>query len=122
MYGQSRYNIEDIKFRIQKNAGYTADELVCLLEQDRPTRLEFMVLNNPGNVNETLKYKLGDNTLSFKPDIKAIQSHVDLLIQKGDAPALDTIEKNFKLDTSNVASESDKELQAILKKYLPNWF
>lgn len=122
MYGQTRYDVNDIKFRIQKNAGFTADELVCLLEHDKPARFDFMVLNNPGNVNETLKYKLGDETLPFLPDPKAIQAHVDILIKKGDDKSLDIIERYFKVSQKNVTTADDAELIKLLNKHFNNWF
>lgn len=124
MYGQGqpKYDFNDVVFRIQKNAAFTSDELAYILEKDKHARLDFMVLNNPAIVNDTLKYKLGDNSLSFKPDTKAIQAHVDLLLAKDMTNDIATVERYFKYNENATNGTGSKELAKELKKYFPNWF
>lgn len=87
-------NLQDIAGRIKNGQRVTDDERAYFITHDPFALFAFMIDNNPGPVNMTLR-QMGYNHLGFAPDKKAIGAQVEILINRGEVEALSQITKNW---------------------------
>lgn len=117
-----KYDLEDIMFRIRNGAAVSPDEWAAVLQQDHSALLDFMALNNPGNVTKTLKYELGYHELPFFPNPQACVAQIEVLKKTNSLDKLQKVYDNFKYNPFAENWTSNEDLRAELKKEFPNWF
>ena len=116
------YNFQDVKWRIAHKAAVTPAELAALLQYDHAEMFDLMCINNPANVNHTLRHMIGIRTLPFAPDTKALLGQVNAMVMKNDSVDLQKVSDNFKYDLNADNFTTMPELIAELKQQFPNWF
>jgi hypothetical protein len=91
------YDLNDIAARVRSGQRVSTDEYLFLLKHSEAAQLAFMVSNNPGNVNNTLRHQLGYIELGFNPNPVAISAQLEMMLSKGERAELDTVKANFQL-------------------------
>jgi len=104
-------NLDAIKKRIQNRQPVTESDYLELLRHDKHTFWAFLISNNPGNVNDTLRHKLGYIELGFNPDQKAIARIIEIMIARQEVGELEQVLKNFALKTDGLTPEFINALQ-----------
>lgn len=94
-------NAQEIAARLKVGNQVTDAEKAFLLHNDIHALSAFMIDNNPGSVNMTLR-QMGYDHLGFTPNPKALAQQIGMLIERKDVPALNTIVQNFEMTDKNV--------------------
>jgi hypothetical protein len=110
-------NILEIEKKLKSGGTLTTAEQAFIIGNHPAAFWAFLVANNPGNLNDTLRTYLGYKTLSFQPDGKTISRIITTLIEKGDTNALNTLLHYFKF---NPNIPIDNGLKTSLIKHLTN--
>lgn len=115
-------NPQDIEWRMRNSGDVSPQEIIALMEHDHADMLDFMILNNPANVNTTVKYTLGYSMLPFTPDPKKIRGQVQAMIAKNDSKSIQTIFDHFRYDPQAKNFTGNAKLVPSLKQQYPTWF
>lgn len=105
-------NLEQIIAKQNSGTPLTAEETAFLINNDLPAMAAFMLANNPGSVNLTLR-QMGYNHLGFEPNIEALKAQMALLIDMRKADELEQVIKNFTVRAETITPD----LAAALKAY-----
>lgn len=116
------YNFEDVKSRLTRHQKVSAAELAALLLHDQAEMLDIMVINNPANVNHTLRHIVGMRALPFQPDVKKLLGQINGMVLKNDTTDLQKVVDNFKFDPKANNFTTEPSLVEELMKIFPNWF
>jgi hypothetical protein len=84
----------EIASRIKQGMQVSDNERAYLITHDPYALAAFMIENNAGSVNLTLR-QMGYDHLKFVPDAKALATQLGILIENKDTQALEAITKNF---------------------------
>jgi hypothetical protein len=103
-------DLKNIETRL-KNGLFVSDaERAYFIKGNIEGLCAFMVENNPGSVNFTLR-KLGYSHLGFEPDKTAIVRQLQIFVDRKNTEDLDEVIKNFKVDESNISPSLLSELK-----------
>jgi hypothetical protein len=91
------YDLNEISNKVKNGIPVTVEEYIFLLQNSDAALWGFMIHNNPGNIHNTLRHKLGYSELGFNPDPIALSSQITMMVQKGDTKELDKVIKDFVL-------------------------
>lgn len=116
------YNLEDIKNRLGKKQQISAAELAALLTYDHANMFDLMVINNPSNVNNTLRHIIGMRDLPYAPDTKKLLNVINGMCIKQDTQHLQKVSDNFKFNYNAKNYTTTPALVDELRKQFPNWF
>jgi hypothetical protein len=106
---------QDIHARLKKKQPVTEQEFVSFLENNKHALFAFLIENTAGNINDTLRHKLGYSfELGFAPDKLKLASIINKLIDKDDNKELEAVLSNFKL--------KEEKLSPVLIQELKNTF
>lgn len=118
--GKNKY--DDITWRIRNGGKVTAQEIIDLINYDHAEMFDLMIANNPANVNETLKYRIGISSMPFAPDAAKIHSQVQVMIAKKDTTDLQMIMDNFRFNPGAKNFSTNPQLVQMLQLEFPQWF
>lgn len=104
-------DILDTEQRLKSGKQITMAERAHLIANNKFAFWAFLVENNPGNINNTLKNKMGYSYLGFKPDHKTISGIISNLLQKNDTENLNTLLGSYQFNPNVAIPE---ELKAEL--------
>lgn len=107
-------DIKDIAARLQNGYQVTHQERAYLVRNNPAALAAFMIDNNPGSVNMTLR-QLGYDHLKFEPDKKALARQLAIFIDRPDQENLksfEAVKNNFILKSDGLPTEYVKELYA----------
>ena len=96
--------LEDIKNRLLTGVYVSPAENVAFIRSNPEALAAFMIENNPGNVNQTLR-KLGYNHLGYIPNKVALARQMQIFIDKADVKLIKEIMDNFNLNRSVLTPE-----------------
>ena len=86
-------------------------ETAILLKNHMPSLSAFMIENNPGSVNYTLRNVLGYNHLGFAPNQKALARQMEIFIESGNKNDFNQVVRNFQIDGSKLPEELVNEIK-----------
>jgi hypothetical protein len=91
--------ISEIKQRVINKLPVTTEQYLELLRNDEPTFWAFLISNNPGNINNTLRHRLKEpyTELGFEPNQAALARTIEMIIQQGNEPELMEVLRYFEL-------------------------
>lgn len=108
---------KDIHDRLKKKQPVTEQEFVSFLQANKHALFAYLIENNAGNINDTLRHKLGYRfELGFAPDKVKIASIINKLIDKDDKNELHAVLSNFKLNEKNLTPELIHELKSAFNE------
>jgi hypothetical protein len=111
--------VNSVKQKIANNSGeLTTDDLAEGISSDKHLLFNFLLDNNPKNISDTLKNKLGEN-LDFKPSRTQLEAIIDGYIQKDQYGKLQTILNNFKYSPNANNYTNHPEMHQKLAQKLP---
>lgn len=96
------YDLKDIEARVKSGIAVSVDELIYLFKNNNAALWAFLIQNNPGNINGTLKYKLAYSELGFDPNPEAIAKIINMALQRGEQNELIYVLDQFELKTENL--------------------
>lgn len=99
------YNLQEIKNKVANKIPVSNDEYLFLIANDNSAFWAFLISNNAGNINNTLRHQLGYIELGFEPSPKALARIIETLLIKGEKAELEKVMQNFVLDTRGLDSE-----------------
>lgn len=101
----------EIEKKVRAKQPVTVDEYLYLLNQSQQAFWAFLISNNPGNVNDTLRHKLAApyTELGFNPDKVKLARIIEMIMQKNDESELMEVLKNFELKTEGLDEEFIKK-------------
>jgi hypothetical protein len=106
-------DINDIATRLKNGDPVSDSERAYLIAHNPYALAAFMVDNNPGSVNLTLR-KLGYNHLGFTPDKKALARQLEIFIERGNTDDLHAVLKNFNVMPNGLTQNLLNEIYAQL--------
>ncbi len=104
--------LEDIKNRLRNGIFVSPAENVAYIRGDSEALLAFLIENNPGNVNQTLR-KLGYSHLGYLPNKTALSRQLQIFVDKNDVNSINEILNNFNLNRSLLTPEFLKEFDKV---------
>ena len=107
-------DIKDIETRIKNGSVVSNTERAYFIRNNAEALAAFMVANNPGNVNFTLR-KLG-YVLGFEPKKEALIRQLQIFINQKNREDFLEVVKNFQISHSNLSPEFITELQTQFLK------
>jgi hypothetical protein len=102
-------NAKEIEQRLKNGFAITNAERAFLIAENPYALAGFLIENNPGSVNYSLK-QMGYTHLGFEPNKKQLARQLEILIERQDIEAMAYICKNFVLITDNLPQEFINEL------------
>lgn len=106
-------NITEIKNKILTNQGVTDEERAFIIANDPEALAAFMIKNNPGSVNLSLR-NLG-YTVGFAPVEKNLVKQLQIILDQKHAEDFEYIVKNYNIDLNKI-HPSDRNFIIALKK------
>jgi hypothetical protein len=102
-------NLQEIKDKAAAGEALTPLERAYFIQHDAAALAAFMIANNPGNVNHSLR-QMGYDHLGFEPKPQALAAQLDKFIQRKDHQAFGQVINGFHLITDGL---SDEEISAL---------
>lgn len=109
------YDLKEIAGRVSKGVHVNTNEYLHLLKNNIVALWGFMISNNPGNINNTLRHQLGYIELGFNPNPLAIGKQIEMLYDKNEADEIATIKKSFILNEKGLEPGFINEFNKILR-------
>jgi hypothetical protein len=100
--------LEQTRQKIANGIPVSAAENVAFLRNSVPAMIAFMIENNAGNVNQTLR-RLGYNHLGYMPNPVALVRQMQIFLDKNDVESVREVMKNFNVNRSLLTPEFLKE-------------
>lgn len=103
-------SLAEIESKIKQGMQVSDNERAYLIANNPYALAAFMIENNPGSVNLTLR-QMGYDHLGFVPNPKALSAQLELLIENHDTQALAAITKAFQLRSNGLTTSFVQALQ-----------
>jgi hypothetical protein len=86
--------IRDIAQQVKAKKQITAQDKIAFMRQDPEAMAAFMIANNPGSVNATLR-AMGYDKLAFAPNTSVLAQQLQTFINTGNWSDLNTVISKF---------------------------
>lgn len=103
-------DILEIKGRVRRGENVSDTERAFLIKNDAESLAAFMLANNPGSVNFTLR-KMGYSHLGFEPNINALTRQLQILIDRGTTNDFNEVVKNYQINANGLSTGLLTEIQ-----------
>jgi hypothetical protein len=107
------FDLKELLHKLANRVPLTTEEYIFVVQNSDKALWGFMISNNPGNINNTLRHKLGYSELGFNPNPTAIAAQIDMMIKKGEADEIDLVIKNFRLNTDGLDASFINEFNQL---------
>lgn len=105
-------DIKEIETRLKSGGKTTYVETAYLIRHNPEALAAFMIANNPGNVNFTLR-DLGYDNLGFEPKKESLIRQLQIFITQKNNEDFNEVVKNFKINTNGLLPEFITELKTL---------
>lgn len=98
---------QDIAKKVKNRVPVSNEEYLYLLEKNPNAFWGFLITNNPGNINNTLRHELQEpyTELGFYPDKQKLARIIEMILQKGEQSELNEVLSRFELKTEGLTPE-----------------
>lgn len=107
------YDLNEIASRVRSGKKVTTEEYLALLQGNEEAQFAFMISNNPGNVNNTLRHQLNYVELGFNPDPIAISAQIQMMLNNNERAELELVKHNFKLNPAGLDPQFINALNSL---------
>ena len=108
-------NVIEIKNKVLNKIPVSVDERVFLISNDAESLGAFMVANNIGSVNLSLR-KLGYKT-DFEPKVENVVRQLQIIIDQKHEEDFNYILNNFKIDLDRISIEDKEFITRLLETF-----
>jgi hypothetical protein len=108
-------DVLEIKNKVLNKMPVSVDERVFLISNDAESLGAFMVANNIGSVNLSLR-KLGYKT-DFEPKVENVVRQLQIIIDQKHEQDFNYILDNYKIDLDKISIEDKEFLQKLIQTF-----
>lgn len=108
------FDLKDIEARYHAKKRLTEDEYLHLLQNNGSAKWAFLIRNNAGNINHTLRHILGYTELGFYPNEIAIAKQISMMRERNEIAELQKVLSNFVLIEKGYSPSFIQKLKSIL--------